>query len=185
MRILSRTGTILALSVAAYLFLSPRLTAHPRPVSLAGEKFRVEIPKGWQEIEGLFGMPYFLLGPRRDGARPVLSVTPTGIHNARFDEKALGKSEATYREGRERWLKKRGGTALEYFPYRKESWSGGIEVHGIGFRYRLGGIVFAEMSYYLVCKSRLFHLKTLLRESQLVAYEKVARQAVESFSCEP
>ena len=183
-----RSRALQALLIAMTLS-APAPLAQAQSFKLPTGSVKVEVPEKWQNVSDLFGMPLMLLGPEKGGGRPVISVTPTGKavsgrNGIYFDAAELERSQKDYRAGREAWLKKYGGKSLSYVPYRVEKWEGVPEAHVLGYRYSLQGAEFAENTYYVICKDKLFHLKTLMRASHEKDYASTLDQAVRSFKCE-
>jgi len=147
------------------------------------ESIKIDVPKKWQDAQDLYGVPLFLLGPESDGARPTLAVTPTGISDLVFDENGLEKTQNEYKKGREEWLKNNGGTSVSYLPYKTEKW-GNIDVaHTIGYRYKLGGKEYVEKSYYVFCKKKLYHMKSLMTAGSAKELARTMDDTIRSFSC--
>jgi hypothetical protein len=158
--------------------------AEPKEFQLEGkDQIRLEVPEKWQTAKDLFGLPLTLLGPEKGGGRPVIYVSSSGKDNVQFDPQALEANQKDYREGREQWLEKHKGFPLEFFPYKNEKWASSVEVHQMGYRYQINGLIFSEMSFFAVCKGRLFHLKWLLRDAHREDYEPVVEKVVRSFDC--
>jgi hypothetical protein len=148
--------------LASIVCLAAPGLARAEKFALPSGTFEIEKPDSWQAAKDLYGMPLTLLGPSELGGRPVVSVTPTGKKNTTLDALSLKRSENEYRAGREEWLKTREGEPVAFFGYRTER-LGDVDAHAVGYRYRLGGTEFVENSYFVPCRSQLFHLKTLIR----------------------
>ena len=157
---------------------------------LAKEKFLLEkglvvinLPAGWQASKNLFGIPLTLLGPSDSGGRPIVSFTPTGINDLKFDQKSLEQNYAEYKSGREAWLNSKSGKSLEYFPYITDKRNDGVEWHRVGYSYELSEVKFLEYSYYILCGGQLFNAKTLLRQGHEKKYIKDTEEIIRSFEC--
>lgn len=173
-------------NVSLLTILSSSLWTLPAQAStykFKSDKAKIEVPKGWQNAEELFGIPLTILGPEKDGSRPVINVTPTGIAQVKFDAKELEKSQSEYRDGKKQWLDSMKGTAVSFDDYHTEKWTGIDEAHVIGFRYKVAEVEFTEKSYYVLCKDKLYYIKTLMRASQEEASSSTVTQTVKSFKC--
>jgi hypothetical protein len=157
-----------------------------------GERFqlqkggiKLDIPKHWQDVSDLFGVPLMVLGPEHDGTRPVISVVATGLLAKGFDDLAMKKEFIDYKQGREDWIKRRGGTLVSFNDYTTEKFSDGIEARSVGVRYKLeDDTEYAEKSYYVVCKNKFFHLKSIVRGSDEKEFGGTVEKTIKSFSCE-
>ena len=159
-------------------------------IGFAKEKFVLEkgtvsitVPKDWQSAKDLFGVPLTFLGPEVSGGRPIVSFTPTGLHDYKFDQKSLEKNQEEFKVGRESWLQEKEGKSLKYFPYKVERRKDGVEIHQIGYSYEFNEIRFFEYSYYILCDGQLFHAKVLLRLDHEKQYQKVIEEIIGSFEC--
>lgn len=147
------------------------------------DSIKLQVPAKWQDARDLYGVPLFLLGPEKDGSRPTLAVTPTGIADLAFDEKGLDKTQDQYKKGREEWLKNNGGKSVSYLPYKTEKWGNVDVAHSIGFRYELDGQEYVEKSFYVFCKKKLYHMKSLMTSQQEKAHAKSMEETIRSFAC--
>lgn len=147
------------------------------------ESIKLQVPTKWQDARDLYGVPLFLLGPEKDGSRPTLAVTPTGLAGLNFDEKGLEKTQDEYKKGREEWLKNNGGKSVSYLPYKAEKWGNVDVAHTIGFRYELDGQEYVEKSFYVFCKKKLYHMKSLMTSLQEKAHAKSMDETIRSFAC--
>lgn len=143
----------------------------------------IVVPKGWQSAKDLFGVPLTFLGPESDGGRPIISITPTGLRDYKFDQKSLEKNQDEYKTSRESWLQEKEGKSLKYFPYKVEHRKDGVDLHVIGYSYEFNDIIFSEYSYYIFCGGQLFHSKVLLRRNHENQYQKIIDEMIGSFEC--
>ena len=172
------------LLLAIYLFNTyPSAFAVQTRFEILGEIFSIDLPSQWQSAYGLYGIPLALLGPEKMQKRPFISITPAGVGNISFDQKYMAVAQKGYQEGRERWLKRQGGTLIEHIPYQSLKWKGATEVHALGFRYRLNEKKFTESTYYVVCNKKMFHFKTLLTAEHEKDYAIIVQTMLESFQC--
>lgn len=153
-----------------------------------GDQVGLEIPRGWQTAKNIFGIPLSIIGPEhreRTGGirRPVLMVMPTGERTRGFSEKNLRDEQKDYQIGRKAWLAKHDGTAIQFFPYQKTRWPHVSQVHKIGYHYLVGQTQMVEQSYYVVCKQKLYHVKSMFTPDHLFKYKKELDHTLRSFKC--
>ncbi len=151
--------------------------------ALEGATVSIDFPASWQAAPGLMGMPLMLLGPEQAAGRAAFSVTPTTLNDLSFDDAALDKSQSEYRAGRTAWVEDKGGSAIEFYPYKKSKTKSGLDLRQIGYRYSLAGTEFTEISYFAICKGQLFHLKSLIRKENAIPQSSMDQMAG-SFRCE-
>jgi hypothetical protein len=180
--------TAFALCSLALLAGSPA-TAATKTFKLERGTVKMDVPEEWQDAEDLFGMPLMLLGPETTDRRPVITVTPTGMDGISLDPKDVAANQEDYKAHRKEWLEQYEGKALNFFPYEAQKWAGVSEAHAMGYRYTLKSpegtdTEFVERSYYVVCKNKLYHLKSLVTATQEKAHGKEVERTVRSFTCE-
>src|SRR6185437_989467 len=145
----------------------PTYAAKGRLFELQDGKFRLDLPAQWEDEKNFLGVPLIVLGPRdRDSSRPVVTVVPTGIDASGFEDDSIKKEVRDYRKGREQYVKKHSGVILAFEPYRTESMADGVQGRSIGVRYKADGKTFIEKSYFLICKKKLYFLKSILGSRQ-------------------
>lgn len=140
------------------------------------------VPNSWQAVENLYGMPLMILGKEVNGRRPVVSFHSTNITNTKPNENEIRKNITGYHKGRKEWLSKRNGDLIKFLPYTVNKLSPSITLHSIGYKYDLGKNRYTEMTYYIVCKSRFFNLKTLVTSEHNNQHLKL-NDIVRSFKC--
>ncbi len=141
------------------------------------------IPKNWRTDKDALGIPLLITSPLKKKGRVTLSVVPLGIPAVELKKKFLKKTQNKYRKGRLRFLARFEGDALEFFPHRKSKWLYSEDVHQIGYRYRIGGIVYVENSYYVNCRGQMYLLKSLYRDSDWGRQAKMIEGVAQSFQC--
>ena len=183
---LSGSISTLAVFAVAYslVFGSSGSADALRKFTLDRGTVRFAIPTGWQDAQGLFNAPLTLLGPERDGARPVVTVLPSGTTSGKADDVAAREDEAVYRKGRRDFLRKMGGELVDFIPFEAENWGDGVHAQSVGFRYRLGNAELVSRSYYVTCRNRFYMIKSLIRSEADGEFQPVARRIVRSFRCE-
>ena len=144
-------------------------------------KMAVDLATGWDGVPGLFDIPLVFVGPTKNGSHPTLSVIPTSVSAQAMDPAEMKFQEASFKQGRERWLEKNGGHALEYVPHREVKLSKG-SAHILGYRYALGSDEFAEFTYFASCNGKYYQLQSLMTLSeereQATSIEKMVRSLV-------
>jgi hypothetical protein len=146
-------------------------------------KVKIEVPSGWQTAEGLYGIPVALMGPEKDGKRPILNVTATGVNDISVNLKNMKKEQQAYKDGRGRWLASVGGKALEFYSYENPKWPNVSDVHATGYRYQLGGQEYVERTYFVVCNNSLYHFNSLATAAQSKEHASTFERSLRSFSC--
>jgi len=177
------TAFMPVLALWAFAFAPMVALASIQTFTLEKGTFNMDVPEDWQQANDLFGIPLTLLGPMKDGSRPILSVTPTG-QTVNFDTAALKKTEKEYQNGRKEWVKSKGGNVISFEPYKTEKWSGITVAHVVGYRYKISEGEFNEHSFYVVCKDGLYHLKTVIRSDSEKEMNSLLNKTVKSFKCE-
>jgi len=157
--------------------------AEIKKFKLSRGTIQIDVPKEWQSAPDLYGIPLMLLGPEQAGRRPTLAVVPSGQPGQKITSEDLKANPDGFRIGREKWLKKYQGKALEFFPYQYEKLSNGSEVHTLGYRYEISSLKFTEKSYYVVCQGKLYILKSVLSDGHTSDAENSIQNTVRSLSC--
>lgn len=155
-----------------------------RAYHLNHANIQVDVPAGWQDAEYLLNAPLTLLGPPRNGIRPVINFLPTGLKSRASDADAFRADQSSWRSGREAFLKEKGATLQEFYPYREESWSAGVRAHILGYRYQLGEAVIVSRTYYVECKEHYFLVKSVIRAVDESEFEPVVERAMRTFGCD-
>lgn len=149
--------------------------------SLKNGKVELDVPSDWRSEKDLFGLPLSILGPAKNGARPIVSVSSTPLKKIMFEDN-FQESFKDYKKGRMSFLKKHNGEILSFLPYKKVKWKGIQESHQYGYKYKVAGLSYIETSYYIKCREKLFHLKSMDRLSEQVNRDKIEK-IVRSFKC--
>ena len=149
-----------------------------------GKVLTFKAPKTWKVYQNVFGVPYMLGSPKKKDSRITIGVTPTKIEDLVFDKKGLKDSEGDYVAGRKRWLQKYNGTFDKLIPF--ETWKNQkkLEFHAIGYKYKLNGIKFEEITVQVNCGGEHYHLKALHRPEEFPGHEKKIKDILLSFDCQ-
>jgi len=166
----------------SFIFLAFPFSSMGKIFTLKEGKINLDVPETWQEAEHLFGLELMILGPSKLNRRPVLSLDSTAFEWS-FDSKKLKANEEQYKVGREAWLKNKNGKSFEFYPYEYKKISSYLERHSLGYTYEFADEVFEEKSYFLKCRNKLFHLKTLTLKKEETAQKLVLEKMINSFDC--
>lgn len=157
-------------------------SAWSKSFEIEGKKFSLEFSSEWVDTEGLFDIPLTLSGPMANKIRPIITVTPTEMTKVKFNQKDK-EAEADYQTERTRWLNKHNGKAQSFRPYQKLKWDGIEEAHSLGYFYSINGNDYAERTYYILCRDRLYHIKSLIQDIHF-EYQDEIEKIVRSFRCQ-
>lgn len=150
---------------------------------IEGVKFSLEVKSEWVDTIGLFDIPLTLSGPMINDVRPIISVTPTEMTKVKFAEQKDNQTNEDYQSERKRWLSTHKGSVINFYPYQKTKWDGVEEVHILGYSYSINENVYDEKTYYVLCKGRLYHLKTLVQEIHFESLKEI-EGIIRSFQCQ-
>lgn len=169
--------------VSIFNFLICSTYAELKVFNLKDKRVSIDAPKGWQTAEYMFGSPISLLGPFKNGRRPVVTFNPTTIENYSFDSKELKNSEKSYQTGRIAWLEKNHGKLIRFLDYKASKWLNIPEVHFIGYQYEMLGENFRELSYFFNCQNEVVNYHVLATDEQYASYSKEIEQILNSTNC--
>ena len=150
---------------------------------IEGVKFSLSIESGWVDTLGLFDIPLTLSGPLDNEVRPVVSVTPTEMTKVEFTQHSDVQTNEDYQIERKKWLTNHKGSVLHFYPYQKTKWEGIDEAHILGYGYSINENVYDEKTYYILCKGRLYHLKSLVQEIHFESLKNIDGM-IRSFKCQ-
>lgn len=144
-----------------------------------------DVPNKWKGFKGVLEVPLALMSPKVEGKKGRISigVYPLNVWGIDFDEKELENTQEKYKKGREKYLSKRKGKVVEFFPYKLLKWNKEYRVHSIGYRYTMNSIPYVERSYYLNCQSQIFSIKLLYREEEYRSQAGKIDDVLSSFRC--
>ena len=147
--------------------------------------FRIDRPIDWQVAPDFLGSDLTLLGPFKNGRRPIITFSSIPLSDYHFDSDHLKKTEANYHSGRIIWLKKNNGSPIDFYSYKKLNWNSLKNIHGIGYKYKIGTNIFEEMSYFFKCKNKVFNISTLISDKQQKENKFKIEKILNSLSCLP
>jgi len=160
----------------------------PKLHSIGKYKVGFRDQKGLAPIEKLWGVGLSLVGAMdsKTGIRPNIGVYDMELENVHFEHETLKKETATYYEKRKAWLSKqetaRWKRPLPYEVIRNDQ--NRIDGYRIGFEYEMNGVSQVQMSYFLMCGKRMFHLKSLYASENAASDGVALSKAAETFYCE-
>jgi hypothetical protein len=159
------------------------LTAGAASYEVAGKKVSVAVPKNWEAVKDVFGIPLAILGPWANESRPVLSILPTGVTSEKMPEEKFKKLFDDFKKEKDEWVRSHKGELLSYEPTKSVDLRKDLRGHYIGAEFKINGVHFIERSYYLYCKNDLFNLKYSIRDEHR-KYVNELQKMVEEFKCE-
>jgi len=166
------------------LFTSGILFAKNQEFILKDGKIILDVPENWKKVEGFLGIELMLVGPMKSSNRPVVTVVLTNFDEFNLDQESLKKNESTYKESREKWLKKNGGSSIKYFNYETSHLKNNLQMHNLGFMYTLANKEFIERSHYIMCNKKLINIKSLTLANEEKANFKNINSIIENIICE-
>lgn len=169
------------------LFLASTSQAEVKNYDLGNQKFSLNVPSDWKQVEDFMGAPLALFGPQqKDGPRAVMMLTPTGEVDKKGFFKHPPKDIVTYKTGREDWLKGVYGESLSYDKFKQEKWNGIESSAQLGYHYDIPQGKFYERSIYITCSgNKIFHIKSLVPSTIEKQYNSIVENTVKSLKCEP
>ena len=141
----------------------------------------VEEKSGWTLGRDLFGMPFILFSPQKNGQRSNISFTDTGAE-LELDIKSLAGSQSIYEKNKKEWAQQVGATPLSFKPYEVTINEHGHKIHRIGFSYEHEGDKYHESSYYIECRGKVLYSKSL-RITENESHEKDFKELIGSLDC--
>jgi hypothetical protein len=168
------------------LLITTSSNAEVKNYSMQNQKFQLELPSGWNDVEDFAGSPLVFFGPEnQDVPRSVITIAPTGEEDKNHFFSEMKKNVAEYKIGREDWLKGSFGESISYDKYKEEKWSGIERAHLLGYHYELPSGKFYERSSYILCGgNKLFYIKSLVPEQFESTHNALVEQTIKSLKCE-
>ena len=140
-------------------------------------------PKNWQSAKHFMGSDLKLLGPYRNGRRPVIALDSLPLGDFKFDKQKISHNHGNYIQGRKDWLLKNNGRAIEFFDYKMTKWKHINEVHMTGYKYVFLDKKFIERTYFFKCKGTVYNLNSLFTDKELVKNQKSYNKILNSIKC--
>ena len=151
---------------------------------IKGGQIHYQVPRGWERVRDLYGMPLTLLGPSKKGVRPVLSITTSKAKIKKFDFEDPSHEFDEYQRSRKDWAKRKGARVLSFRRLRQLTWRGFNQVFTAGFSYNYNNRVFNEDSFYALCRGRLVFLKALAPQTLSKKQKYGLDRLIESLRCQ-
>ncbi len=124
--------------------------------------FKTSIPDAYQFYPTFMGLENVIMTPKDSVlGTSSLSVTITGIKDAKLNSAELSSTQIDYQNGRNKYLDKRGLKLIEFIPYSLKKNSQGYQIHTIGVIYSNANRITLEMSYMIECPESFVHAKFL------------------------
>lgn len=166
------------ISIFLFVFLSFVISAQ-------ADTFKIEAPKNWKVVNGLFGMPYSILGPNINSqGRSVITVNKVTEEDFPFKFFEKHKYFESYKKSKQKWADKTGNEIIRFFQDDLENLKNFNKKYNTGVSYIKNGKGFMEKNFYLSCNKKLYILKYLMplinRTEDLVFIEK----SIGSFRCD-
>lgn len=150
---------------------------------IEGVKFSLDVKGEWVDTIGLFDIPLTLSGPMTNNVRPIITVTPTEMTKVKFTEQKDNQANEDYQTERKKWLSTHKGNVINFYPYQKSKWEGVEEAHILGYSYSINENIYDEKTYYVLCRGRLYHLKSLVQEIHFESLKEIDGM-IRSFKCQ-
>jgi len=159
----------------------------PRLHSIGKYQVGFKDQRGFAPIEKLWGVGLSLVGPMdsKTGVRSNIGVYDMELEDVHFEHDTLKKETGTYYQKRKEWLAKQEGAKWKRpLPYEVIHNDGNrVDGYRIGFEYEMGGVSQVQMSYFLMCGKRMFHLKSLYASEKASTDGVALAKAAETFHC--
>lgn len=146
------------------------------------KKISIEVPKEWETVKDLYGLPLVALGPEEDETRPAIAFSFTGMTKKIMKVENFQKLFTDFRKEKEAWVRNHKGKLLKFEDMTPVKMTGDIHGHFIGAEFLVEDTHFIERSYYLYCKDEVYHVKWSIRDEHR-KHMKDIDLITRSFSC--
>jgi len=146
------------------------------------KKVQIEVPKEWETVKDLYGLPLVALGPEEDETRPAIAFTFTGMTKKIMKEESFQKLFIDFRKEKDNWVRKHKGQLLKFEEMTPVKMTSDVHGHFIGAEFIVEDTHFVERSYYLYCKDEVYHVKWSMRDEHR-KHMKDLDVITRSFSC--
>lgn len=146
------------------------------------KKIKIGLPKGWEAVKNLYGLPLVALGPWANESRPAITWMFTGMTKKIMSESEFQKIFVDFKKDKEEWLKGHAGKLVKFEGPTATSFNNKLSGHYIGAEFVVNEISFVERSYYLYCNDEVYNVKWNIREEHL-KYSKDIETIVGSLQC--
>jgi hypothetical protein len=171
--------------ILTLLFFAQTSMAKTTDFTVLQKKVSFDLPSNWEVINKEVGVPLKLMGPIYEGRRPVLLFVPLDVNEEKLivDDKA--KAEESYKIGRMGWLQTTTSKLISFLPMKTFSTDNNkIEFHQFGYLYQYDGENLEEKSFYVKCKGKVFHMKSLIQVEHIEKLSPQVKKIIDSFRCE-
>ncbi len=128
------------------------------------KKISIEVPKDWEAVKNLYGLPLVVLGPWNSESRPAISFVYTHMTAKIMKPEDLQKNFADFKKDKEDWLKGHAGKLIKFEEATQKIFSKTLKGHFIGSEFVVNDVSFIERSYYLYCNDEVYNVKWSIRE---------------------
>lgn len=149
---------------------------------IQGKKVQIEVPKEWETVKDLYGLPLVALGPEEDETRPAIAFTYTGMTKKIMKVENFQKLFSDFRKEKDDWVRKHKGQLLKFEEMTPVKMTSEVHGHFIGAEFIVEDTHFVERSYYLYCKDEVYHVKWSMRDEHR-KHMKDIDVITRSFSC--
>lgn len=148
-----------ALLFLSFLILSLS-TAFAEELKHSGHSIFIDNKAHWEVARDLFGIPFILFSPGKNGQRSNISFAHTGV-DLELEVSALKENQRDYQLGKEKWAQTHQALIKRFIPYESHLNSLNHRFHSIGVIYESEKRIYQEMSFYIECKGQIVFSKGL------------------------
>lgn len=150
-------------------------------LSHSGHSLFINNPQNWEIGKDLFGIPFILFSPQKNGQRSNISFAHTGAE-LELEVSALKKNQKQYQENKKNWAKIHSADIKGFLPYQSYLNHHQHRVHNIGFEYLHQNKHYVENSFYIECKGKVVFSKSLRLKSN-EEHEAYFKSLINSLDC--
>ena len=147
------------------------------------KKIKIDVPKEWQAVKDLYGLPLVVLGPWENESRPAITWMFTGMTTKIMKKDDLAKIFKDFKEDKEAWVKEHAGKLVKFEPLTDAKYNPGLHGSFVGAEFVINDVHFVERSYYLYCNDEVFNVKYSIRDEHR-KYLKSIDGIIGSLKCE-
>lgn len=147
------------------------------------KKIKIDVPKEWEAVKDLYGLPLVVLGPWANESRPAITWMFTGMTSKIMKKEEFLKVFNDFKSDKEAWVKEHSGKLLKFEPLTEAKYNPGLYGNYIGAEFVINDVHFVERSYYLYCNNEVFNVKYSIRDEHR-KYLKSIDGIIGSLKCE-
>jgi hypothetical protein len=157
-------------STLLFLFYSTLVASAPissltyQDQMIQDKKIKIGLPKGWEAVKDLYGLPLVALGPWANESRPAISWMYTGMTTKIMKDSEFQKLFVDFKKDKEEWLKGHAGKLLKFDGPTTSNFENKLRGHFIGAEFVVNDVHFIERSYYLYCSDEVYNVKWSIRQ---------------------